>query len=81
MMDLFTNVILRKLRRIRNTKINKDIYVCNTPNDIPSKFASGRNFYWDCEWQACYNEGDVFIKWVDDDENKSTELIGSNSAY
>lgn len=62
-------------------KINRDIHVCNIPDDIPSKFASGGNVYWDCEWQACYNDGDVFVKWVDDDKTKGAKLIGRNLSY
>ena len=58
-----------------NSKINKDIHVCNIPDDLPSKFASVGNVYWDCEWQVCYNDGDVFVKWVDDDKTKGARII------
>jgi len=49
------------------------------PEDIKALFPNGTNLVWDCEWQACYNSGDVEVMWTQD----SSKVFGLRkiSAY
>jgi len=49
------------------------------PDDIKKLFPNGTTLVWDCEWQACYNSGDVEVLYTKD----STKVFGLRkiSAY
>lgn len=42
---------------------------CERPESIPDTLYDGTDVYWDCKWQSFYNEGNVFIEWVNDDNH------------
>lgn len=39
-------------------QIKNDLYVCSVPQEI-TDIAPGQDIYWDCTWEASYNNGRV----------------------
>ena len=46
-------------------QIKRDLYHCDVPKEI-TDIAPGQDIYWDCTWEASYNNGRVRLITGDD---------------
>jgi hypothetical protein len=74
-----TIVLISCSTPVDNSTTVRDIHTCNFPTELTEQIGYEHDFYWDCEWQACHNDGDVTLRYNSD----SSKVIGvmKHSSY
>ncbi len=66
-LSLFTIVVVSFNSCNKQEKVY-NLYRCPCPKEILEMVDNESDIYWDCSWQASYNEGKVFLKLDEDGE-------------